>query len=238
MTQGGPIAESVRMRARLTVEQGGAVPPVCEMHPPQAVRLGRNRNNTIVLQDQHASRWHAEIFPADGRWFIRDRNTTNGTRLDGQRIQQATLLRNGQEIGIGDTRLRFTVDPAEEKTDELTESAPGILGEEAPDPEPSSDLRRTALQADELTALFHFLDALCVPLRARRLFPEGAPDTEDPEEADQGPREPPFGALHAYKSNGTFGEREVRFCEVLAGCLANTLHGLRARRALEADYSR
>src|SRR5262249_18409625 len=32
--------------------------------------------------------------------------------------------------------------------------------------------------------------------------------------------------------------REVRFCEVLAGSLASTLHALGARRALEADNSR
>ena len=48
----------------------------------------------------------------------------------------------------------------------------------------------------------------------------------------------PLGALHVYKANRLFSEREVRFCEVLAGCLAGTLHVLRARRALEADNSR
>jgi two-component system nitrogen regulation response regulator GlnG len=48
----------------------------------------------------------------------------------------------------------------------------------------------------------------------------------------------PLGALHVYKSNRLFTEREVRFCEVLAGFLAGTLHVLRARRALEADNTR
>src|SRR5262249_17345097 len=43
---------------------------------------------------------------------------------------------------------------------------------------------------------------------------------------------------HAYRRARPFHEREVRFCQVLAGCLAGHLRGLRDRRALEADNSR
>ncbi len=67
-------------------------------------------------------------------------------------------------------------------------------------------------------------DALCVPLRERRAAGE----------AD----EPPLGALHAYRRSRAFTESEVRFCEVLAGCLTGRLRGVRDRRALEADNSR
>jgi Nif-specific regulatory protein len=44
--------------------------------------------------------------------------------------------------------------------------------------------------------------------------------------------------MHVYKLARPFSAREVRFCEVLAGCLASALHVLQGRRALEADYSR
>ena len=63
-----------------------------------------------------------------------------------------------------------------------------------------------------------FQDAVCVPLRAE----EGAP----------------LGALHVYKEQRAFTEHQFRFCEALAGCLANNLRVLRSRRALEADNSR
>jgi Nif-specific regulatory protein len=76
-------------------------------------------------------------------------------------------------------------------------------------------------------SLAAFRDALCVPLR------EITP-LDDP----AGARETPLGALHVYKSNRSFTEREVRFCEVLASCLATNLRVLRARRALEADNYR
>src|SRR5207302_604014 len=41
-----------------------------------------------------------------------------------------------------------------------------------------------------------------------------------------------------YKTSRPLGERQVRFCEVLAGSLASALHVLRSRRALEADNRR
>ena len=57
-------------------------------------------------------------------------------------------------------------------------------------------------------------------------------------EGGRRPDEPPLGALHAYRRSRAFTERELRFCEVLAGCLAGCLRGVRDRRALEADNSR
>ena len=74
------------MPARLTLEGGTASPPICEFTPDQVVRLGRNRKSDVVLRDQHASREHAEIFQRDRCWYLRDCGTTNGTRLNGERI--------------------------------------------------------------------------------------------------------------------------------------------------------
>jgi DNA-binding NtrC family response regulator len=48
----------------------------------------------------------------------------------------------------------------------------------------------------------------------------------------------PVAAVHVYKSNARFAEKDVRFCEALVGYLANGLHILRTRRTLEAENSR
>ena len=77
----------------------------------------------------------------------------------------------------------------------------------------------------ESDSLVGFRDAVGIPLRVAKASAE----RDAPE---------PLGTLHVYKSNRLFTEREVRFCEVLAGCLAGTLHVLRVRRALEADNTR
>jgi Nif-specific regulatory protein len=76
----------------------------------------------------------------------------------------------------------------------------------------------------ETESLIGYRDAVCIPLRTGRASP--------------GEKETPLGAMHVYKSVRPFTAREVRFCEVLAGCLANALHVLQVRRALEADYTR
>ena len=48
----------------------------------------------------------------------------------------------------------------------------------------------------------------------------------------------PLAALHVYKVGETFRERDVRFCEAVAGYLGNCLQVLRARRQLQAENSR
>ncbi len=73
-------------------------------------------------------------------------------------------------------------------------------------------------------SLAGFSDALCVPLLEQAKASEKT--------------DPPLGALHVYRLNRPFTQREARFCEVLAGCLAGCLRGLHDRRALEADNSR
>ncbi len=74
-------------------------------------------------------------------------------------------------------------------------------------------------------SLASFRDAVCVPLRAS---PPGS-DAATPQS---------LGALHVYKLNQAFSEREVRFCEMLARSLAGSLLLLLGRRALEADNDR
>jgi two-component system, NtrC family, response regulator HydG len=69
--------------------------------------------------------------------------------------------------------------------------------------------------ASESLSPFH--DALCLPLRT----------------AGES-----LGALHIYKTTSYFVEKDVRFCEALAGYLAHGLHVLKERRKLEAENTR
>src|SRR5579875_2293260 len=330
------------MRARLFVETGAATPQLSDLSPKETTRLGRNSKNDVVLDDPHASRWHAEVFSDGRKWFVRDMGTTNGTKVNGVKIHEPTLLDNNHVICIGDTRLRFTLDSSSVGTAELPllavtgkaeehahtqrrhekrvvraqEKRPERAHTEAPATAQGGDLSQTILHADELTALLQFMTAslsettphglvalalttvlrqtvanvagflsldaddpefrLVLPAQAevdtqlsrkltQRVLQDkravwlgasrmrdldsdslvgfrdavGIPLCVSPFAATAGtgsssvgekalPPEP-LGALHIYKSNRFFTEREVRFCEVLAGCLAGTLHVLRAR---------
>jgi Nif-specific regulatory protein len=139
------------MDARLSIEAGEGTPLLCQLAPDRVVTLGRNRSNTVVLQDKHASRWHAEVVYEEGRWILRDCGTLNGTRRNGERLQRPTPLTHGDEIGIGDTRLRFVLGTGSDLT--------------APPTPPD-----VALPADDVSSntllLPDALDALCTFMRA------------------------------------------------------------------------
>ena len=143
------------MHARLTIEAGEGTPNHCNLAPDRVVTLGRNRSNSVVLSDKHASRWHAEVVYEDGRWLLRDCGTLNGTRRNGERLQRPTPLLHGDEIGIGDTLLRFLLEggPADA-------ASPTPIEVEIPaDLPPEEPSNKTLLLPDELSALCVFMEA-------------------------------------------------------------------------------
>ena len=72
-----------------------------------AVSIGRDPKSGIVLHpDSAASRRHAELFPANGQWRVRDLGSVNGTVLNGRPIQ-TEVLRDKDEILIGDNVFVF-----------------------------------------------------------------------------------------------------------------------------------
>ena len=72
------------------------------------VSVGRDPKCTIPLpNDSMVSRRHA-VFVANGKgWDLMDEASTNGTFLNGKRIENRTALMNGDEIQIGMARFRF-----------------------------------------------------------------------------------------------------------------------------------
>ena len=55
------------------------------------VRIGRDPGCDLRVEDHGVSRMHAEIFRAGEQWFVRDLGSSNGTYLDGGRVQEALL---------------------------------------------------------------------------------------------------------------------------------------------------
>lgn len=69
--------------------------------------IGRRLGCDLVLSDPEASRTHARISAQDGTFVLEDLDSTNGTWVHGQRVRRH-VLRSGDEIQIGQTRLRFS----------------------------------------------------------------------------------------------------------------------------------
>jgi len=76
---------------------------------PEALIVGRGDDVGIKLSDDTASRRHASIQVIEGHAFVEDLNSRNGTWINGERLEGARPLRDGDKIQIGSaTVLKFT----------------------------------------------------------------------------------------------------------------------------------
>ena len=88
------------------LEIGGVRHPVTKSRTV----IGRGHEADVVIDDSGASRTHVEILWDGAKAQITDLGSTNGTRLDGQRIT-TSLLAPDNVIEIGRTRILFRVLP-------------------------------------------------------------------------------------------------------------------------------
>lgn len=86
--------------------------------PGSEVTIGREIGNTIAPLIDSLSRHHAKIYSKDGEWFVEDLGSTNGSFLDGAKIEAATKLVNGSKLQFG------TMTAAVELVQEDGEAAP------------------------------------------------------------------------------------------------------------------
>jgi hypothetical protein len=71
--------------------------------------VGRASDNDVVLDDDTVSRQHALIREDQGHFTLQDRGSLDGTYLNGEKIRGSVTLQDGDEIGLGNTVLRFKI---------------------------------------------------------------------------------------------------------------------------------
>ncbi|MFT4514422.1 MAG: hypothetical protein ACI89X_004003 [Planctomycetota bacterium] len=84
-------------------DRAGEVLPVGE----STIRIGRKAGNDIVLTDEKTSGVHCEILPEGDRLVLKDLGSTNGTFLDGKRVNELVLT-PGDVVTIGRTKVKFS----------------------------------------------------------------------------------------------------------------------------------
>jgi FHA domain-containing protein len=105
----GASAEAAPSPGRLVVVES---PSLAAGHAfetgPVAVTFGRSDDNSAVLDgDDYASAHHARVeSQRDGVWLL-DLGSTNGTWVNGTRMDGRHRLRSGDVVRIGATELRF-----------------------------------------------------------------------------------------------------------------------------------
>jgi pSer/pThr/pTyr-binding forkhead associated (FHA) protein len=75
----------------------------------EAIEVGRDKDNSVVVADQKVSRHHTSLTPIDDTFIIVDRGSANGTYLNGVLISQPVRLKDKDRITIGDTTFLFAV---------------------------------------------------------------------------------------------------------------------------------
>jgi len=97
------------------------------------ISVGRVQGNELMLPKGNVSKRHARLLFRDNRFIVTDLNSTNGTYVNRRRISQATIVREGDRIYIGDFVLRIELpnsdsEDAPSSSDEVSVSAPAPAG--------------------------------------------------------------------------------------------------------------
>src|ERR1700689_3216535 len=101
-------------------EKGGAERK--ETLDKNEVNVGRVQGNDLMLPKGNVSKHHARLLCRDGRFIVTDLKSTNGTYVNGRKIAQATIVREGDKIYIGDFVLRIEAGAAQSHAQALSGS--------------------------------------------------------------------------------------------------------------------
>jgi hypothetical protein len=93
--------------AWLIAERGGGLDPGERFDLFGGLSIGRSGEADVTIDDRYASGVHARIFSRDGRSYIEDMNSTNGTLLNDAGLKGEAQLIDGDVVRIGDTSFRF-----------------------------------------------------------------------------------------------------------------------------------
>ncbi len=113
--------------ARLSLQDGPMAGRALRFHQ-DTTTIGRATGNDLVVSGPTVSRYQAHLNFVDGRWYVEDLQSANGTMVNGKRIHERTFLKDGDLINFGDERVVFNI---------VTGGQPG-MGNGANAPHPKS----------------------------------------------------------------------------------------------------
>lgn len=143
------------MRTQLIPVDGG--PPIDL--PRELTLVGRKEDCDLRLDHKSVSKQHCVLLRSDGLLLVRDLGSTNGTRVNGQRVRRAALLANDQ-LNVASLRFRVHIGPGEavvppgEHTMHMDAAdVAAILSQKAKD-ESSGELPAAPVKANQLPDVY------------------------------------------------------------------------------------
>ncbi|MCG3173015.1 MAG: hypothetical protein GMKNLPBB_01191 [Myxococcota bacterium] len=80
--------------------------------PQEAISIGRSADNDIVLVAGNVSKKHAQIVLKMGKVLVADNKSTNGTFLNGQKLDAPKIIKPGDTVSVGDFKVQLADDEA------------------------------------------------------------------------------------------------------------------------------
>ena len=106
----GPGGRAAATDASLVVTRGGGLEPGERYDLFGGLSIGRSADADVRIEDRYASGVHARLYSRGANYYVEDMNSTNGTFLNGGRLDGEAKLNDLDEVRIGDTEFRFELE--------------------------------------------------------------------------------------------------------------------------------
>jgi hypothetical protein len=109
----GPGGRAAATDAWLVAVTGGGLDAGERFDLFGGISIGRSGDADVRIEDRYASGIHARIYSRGASYYVEDMNSTNGTLLNGERLNGEAGLKDLDEVRIGGTEFRFELDVPE-----------------------------------------------------------------------------------------------------------------------------
>lgn len=99
----------------LTLSTAIGLDPISQSFAGTEVLIGRSLDSDFILEDSTVSSRHARLFYHLNQWWFEDLKSTNGSYLDGIRVEEAIVVKDNDEIYCGDAIFKISIKPIEQE---------------------------------------------------------------------------------------------------------------------------
>ena len=101
-------AKSTSTKEPFLVVMDGTRCEITQLKRRRTCSIGRSGKCDIVIAHEKSSRRHCAVFCRNQKWYIRDLESRNGTRLNGEKIIGEDILEHGDLVQVAKARIMFT----------------------------------------------------------------------------------------------------------------------------------
>ena len=108
--------DTVLQEGFIVGETDGAWCDVFPLFAATKLTVGREGHNDVVISDVRCSREHCVFRKLNDHWYVDDLGSSNGTFVNGNRVERTQKLRPGDRITVASQKLMYAatvVDPQE-----------------------------------------------------------------------------------------------------------------------------